>query len=131
MVANSSFQMKDAEVETSNVVQSMQSLTVTLNKSKEAYLARSQELEKCRKDNAGPRDVEKAETRVKKAMDDYRVQLDKYSTMRTDFERKMTSSSQHFQTLEEQHLQQMLDFAQVYKRILEFCWESVGEVGEV
>ena len=120
--------MKDAEQETSNVVQAIQNLSTNLQKSKEAYLSRSQEVEKLRKENGGPKDIERAETRLKKAAEDYRAQVEKYAAMRLDFERKMTNSSQHFQDLEEQHLQQMLEFANSYTKALEFDQQSLAEV---
>ncbi|OQV11856.1 F-BAR domain only protein 2 [Hypsibius exemplaris] len=120
--------MKDAEQETSNVVQAIQNLSTTLQKAKEAYLSRSQELEKLRKESGGPKDIERAETRLKKAAEDYRSQVEKYASMRQDFDRKMTNSSQHFQDLEEQHLQQMLEFASSYSRTLEFNQQTLAEI---
>ncbi|XP_055354363.1 F-BAR domain only protein 2-like isoform X1 [Paramacrobiotus metropolitanus] len=120
--------MKDAENDTLTVVQSIQSVTGSLHKAKEAYLTRSVELEKCRKDNAGPRDVERAETRLKKAMEEYRSQLDKYAATRGDFERKMLNTCQHFQDLEEQHLQQMLEFATGYNKVLDYCADNLREI---
>ena len=121
--------MKDAEQDTSNVVQTIQNLSTALQKAKEAYVARSQEIDKLRRENGSVKDIERVEGRLKKAAEDYKVQIEKYSTIRQDFEKKMSSSSQHFQVLEEQHLQQMLEFCHAYCRTLEFEQETLSEVG--
>lgn len=49
-------------------------------------------MDKLRKDNASTKDIEKAELKLKKAQDDYKVLVDKYSAVKEDFEKKMTSA---------------------------------------
>ncbi|GAU96418.1 hypothetical protein RvY_07869-2 [Ramazzottius varieornatus] len=120
--------MKDAEQETSNVVQTIQNLSTALQKAKEAYVARSQETEKLKRESGSAKDIERAEVRLKKAAEDYKVQIEKYSATRQDFEKKMTNSSRHFQVLEEQHLQQMLEFCHTYCRTLEYEQQTLSEL---
>lgn len=84
--------MKEEESSTLEVVQSMQSITVTLHKAKDMCLQKGLELEKLRKDNASQRELEKAEVKFRKAQDDYKAQVDKYTIIRNDFEAKMTQA---------------------------------------
>lgn len=84
--------MKEEESSTLEVVQSMQSITVTLQKAKDNCLQRSLELEKLRKDSASQRELDKAEVKFKKAQDDYKALVDKYTIIRNDFETKMTQA---------------------------------------
>lgn len=82
--------VKDEEAGTLETVTAMQSSTAALQKSKDAYTSRVQELEKLKKDNASVKDLEKAEAKVRKQHDDYKTLLDKYIPVRTEFERRMT-----------------------------------------
>lgn len=84
--------MKEEESSTLEVVQSIQSITVTLQKAKDTCLQRGLELEKLKKDNASQKELEKAEIKFKKAQDDYKTLVDKYTTIRNDFETKMTQA---------------------------------------
>lgn len=84
--------MKEEESSTLEVVQSIQGITVTLHKAKDMCMQKGLELEKLRKDNASQRELEKAEVKFKKAQDDYRALVDKYTVIRNDFEAKMTQA---------------------------------------
>ena len=55
-------------------------------------MQRGLELEKLKKDNASQKELEKSEVKFKKAQDDYRNLVDKYTTIRNDFESKMTQA---------------------------------------
>lgn len=59
---------------------------------KEVYLQRGVELDKLRKENASPRDIEKAEQKLKKAQEDYKNLTEKYKIIREEFETKMTAA---------------------------------------
>lgn len=50
------------------------------------------ELDKLRKDNASAKDIEKAEIKLKKAQEDYKVLVDKYSNVKEEFEKKMNTA---------------------------------------
>lgn len=86
------FQVKEEESSTLEVVQNIQSITVTLQKAKDMCLQKGLELEKLRKDNASQRELEKSEVKYKKAQDDYKALVDKYTVVRNDFESKMTQA---------------------------------------
>ena len=66
---------------------------MALQRSKEAYFQRGGELAKLRKEgSASNRDLERADTKFRKAGEEYRNLVEKYTQLRQDFERKMTVS---------------------------------------
>ena len=97
-----------------------------LGKTKEFYKAKSAELEKLKRESPSPKELEKAETKFRKAQvslktgissaldltfqfhqDDYKALCDKYASVREDFEKKMLSSCKHFQQAETLYLTQV------------------------
>lgn len=112
--------MKETESATLEVVQSIQQTTTALHKAKELYHTRVSELERLKRDGASQKDTEKAESKFKKASDEYRSLVDKYAEVRNEFERKMSVSCDQFQQLEEEHICQMKDFIDVYSK----AWEN-------
>ncbi|XP_018399178.1 PREDICTED: F-BAR domain only protein 2 isoform X4 [Cyphomyrmex costatus] len=120
--------VKEEESSTLEVVQSIQSITVTLHKAKDMCMQKRLELEKLRKDNASQKELEKAEGKFKKAQDDYRALVDKYTVIRNDFEAKMTQACRRFQDVEETHLKHMKEFLNTYADVLQTNHEQVGQV---
>ncbi|XP_070165475.1 F-BAR domain only protein 2 isoform X3 [Polyergus mexicanus] len=120
--------VKEEESSTLEVVQSIQSITVTLHKAKDMCLQKGLELEKLKKDNASQRELEKAEVKFKKAQDDYKALVDKYTIIRNDFETKMTQACRRFQDVEEMHLKHMKEFLNTYADVLQTNHEQVGQV---
>ncbi|XP_057341537.1 F-BAR domain only protein 2 isoform X8 [Microplitis mediator] len=120
--------VKEEESSTLEVVQNIQSITVTLQKAKDMCQQKGLELEKLRKDNASQRELEKSEAKFKKAQDDYKVLVDKYTVIRNDFETKMTQACRRFQDVEETHLRQMKEFLNTYADVLQTNHEQVGQV---
>ncbi|RLU20865.1 hypothetical protein DMN91_007479 [Ooceraea biroi] len=106
--------VKEEESSTLEVVQSIQSITVTLHKTKDTCMQKGLELEKLRKDNASPRELEKAEVKFKKSQDDYKALVDKYTAIRNDFEAKMTQACR--------------EFLNTYADVLQTNHEQVGQV---
>lgn len=82
--------VKEEETCTIETVQLIQNTSTSLQKAKESYLQRASELEKLQKENASQKDIEKAESKTKKAYEDYKSWVEKYSVCRDEFERKMT-----------------------------------------
>ncbi|XP_025152775.1 F-BAR domain only protein 2 isoform X9 [Harpegnathos saltator] len=120
--------VKEEESSTLEVVQNIQSITVTLHKAKDMCMQKGLELEKLRKDNASQRELEKAEVKFKKAQDDYKALVDKYTVIRNDFETKMTQACRRFQDVEETHLKHMKEFLNTYADVLQSNHEQVGQV---
>ncbi|XP_076668824.1 F-BAR domain only protein 2 isoform X9 [Andrena cerasifolii] len=120
--------VKEEESSTLEVVQSIQSITVTLHKAKDMRMQRGLELEKLRKDNASQRELEKAEIKFKKSQDDYKTLVEKYMVIRNDFQTKMTQACRRFQDVEETHLKHMKEFLNIYADVLQTNHEQVGQV---
>lgn len=52
-----------------------------------------------KKDNASAKELEKAELKLKKAQEEYKTLVDKYSSVKEDFEKKMSLACQVIQIL--------------------------------
>ncbi|XP_014606556.1 PREDICTED: F-BAR domain only protein 2 isoform X4 [Polistes canadensis] len=120
--------VKEEESSTLETVQNIQAITVTLQKAKDLYMQKGNELEKLKKDNASQRELEKAEAKFKKAQDDCKTLVEKYTLIRNDFETKMTQACMRFQDVEEAHLKQMKEFLNIYADVLQFNHEQIGQV---
>merc|ERR1719431_982823 len=120
--------IKDEESPTSDVVKSLQETTIMLHKSKEFYKAKTSELEKLKRENPTPKELEKAETKFRKAQEEYKTLCDKYTNIREDFEKKMISSCKHFQQNETLFLTQMVDFVHSFHHLLDCNHNDMGKV---
>lgn len=121
-------QIKDDESATSDVVKSLQETSSLLAKQKEFYKVKVNELEKAKRENANGKDIEKIESKVKKAQEDYRGLVEKYSTVLEEFEKKMGTSCKHFQQAETLYLTQMIDFMQTYIENVDSSHNDIGQV---
>lgn len=122
--------VKEDEANTLDSVKTIQDTTSLLQKSKELYKQRCLELERLKRDNAHPKDLEKSEAKFKKAQEEYKNLVDKYCNVRDDFEKKMTLTSKHFQEVESAHLRQMRQFVETYCEIVDNSnnqWERVSD----
>lgn len=90
--------IKEAEGGTLEVVQSIQVTSVALLKAKDVYHSRYADYEKTkRNDSASVKDLDKTESKLKKAQDEYKYLIEKYNNNRNDFQKKMINSCRHFQ----------------------------------
>ncbi|XP_069693089.1 F-BAR domain only protein 2 isoform X3 [Periplaneta americana] len=120
--------VKEEESGTLEVVQAIQSTTLTLQKAKDAYTQKGLEFDKLKKENASPKDLEKAEAKLKKAQEDYKNLVEKYSAIKEDFEKKMSLACKHFQDVEEAHVKQMKEFLHTYAEVLQNNHDLIGQV---
>lgn len=120
--------VKEDESGTLEAVQAMQATTIMVQKAKDNFTQRSLELEKLRKENASPKDIEKMDVKLKKAQEDYKGFVEKYATVKADFEAKMSVTCKHFQELEEAHLVQMKSFLDTYIDVVQWVHEQMGQV---
>jgi len=121
--------VKESESSTVEAIQILNQTNVALLRSKEVYFQRGVELSKLRKESStSNRDLERADTKFKKAAEEYRNMVEKYAQLRDDFERKMTVSCRHFQEVEEGHLNQMRNFLNSYVNVLCINYEAMGQV---
>ncbi|XP_056018718.1 F-BAR domain only protein 2-like isoform X2 [Ostrea edulis] len=120
--------VKERESSTLETVNSIQHTTTALHKAKEIYHTRCLELERLKRDGSSQKDIEKAETKYKKASDDYRTLVEKYGNVRNEFETKMMDSCKRFQELEEEHICQMKDFVETFAKAWENEHVMLGQV---
>ncbi|NWV68805.1 FCHO2 protein, partial [Malurus elegans] len=115
---------------TLEAVQSIQSITQALQKSKENYNAKCMEQERLKKEGATQREIEKAAVKSKKATDTYKLYVEKYAAFKSDFELKMTETAQKFQDIEEMHLLRMKEIIQSLSNTIKEIHLQIGEVHE-
>ncbi|XP_030753503.1 F-BAR domain only protein 1 isoform X2 [Sitophilus oryzae] len=120
--------VKEEESGTLDVVQAMQNVTLNVQKSKDVYNQRFLELERLRKESTSAKDIEKAEQKLKKAQEDYKNFIEKYSTIKEDFEKKMSLSVKNFQDLEVSHLVNMKKFLNSFADVVEWTHDEMGKV---
>ncbi|KAH9515277.1 F-BAR domain only protein 2, partial [Bulinus truncatus] len=112
--------IKENEQPTLDSVQTIQQTTNAVHKAKEIYHTRCMELERLKRDSASQKDIEKAEVKYKRALEEYKTLIEKYKEVRNDFEGKMIGSCHHYQELEEEHICQMKDFIDTFAK----SWEN-------
>jgi len=84
--------VKDEESTTIEAVQLYHTSKAMVAKTKTLYVQRYLELEKCQKENASSKDIEKAEIKMKKAQLDYKGWVEKCQGCREDYLTKMTEA---------------------------------------
>nr|NP_001262419.1 uncharacterized protein Dmel_CG8176, isoform G [Drosophila melanogaster]AGB95801.1 uncharacterized protein Dmel_CG8176, isoform G [Drosophila melanogaster] len=120
--------VKEEESQTLECVQAIQTSTVAVQKLRDLYASKVQELEKLRKDNGSHKDAEKLESKLKKLQEEYKALLDKHNPIKNEFERRMTQTCKRFQEIEEVHLRQMKEFLSTYLEMLQNNHDMVGQV---
>lgn len=120
--------VKEEESHTQDAVHAMKESSASLQKAKELYQARLQESERLKKDNASPKEIEKAETKLKKVQEEYRILVEKHNPVKTEFEQKMSTTCRRFQEVEENHLKQMKEFLSIFIEIIQTNHDNVGQV---
>lgn len=120
--------VKDSESSTLEIVLAAQSTKQSLSKAKDLYQSKAAEVEKLKKENASAKDLEKADTKLKKLREDYKALSDKYASVKREFDAKMTLTCKHFQDVEELHLKQMKQFVAAYAELVQNNHDLVGQV---
>ncbi|XP_065731719.1 F-BAR domain only protein 1 isoform X9 [Phocoena phocoena] len=101
-----------------------------LPKSRENYLNRCMDQERLRRESTSQKEMDKAETKTKKAAESLRRSVEKYNSARADFEQKMLDSALRFQAMEETHLRQMKALLGSYAHSVEDTHVQIGQVHE-
>lgn len=83
-----------------------------------------------KKEGATPREIDKATVKSKKATDTYKLYVEKYATVKSDFEQKMTETAQKFQDIEETHLLHMKEIIESFSNTIKDIHLQIGEVHE-
>ncbi|XP_033615278.1 F-BAR domain only protein 1 [Fukomys damarensis] len=115
---------------TLDAVQLLAGVTHLLPKSRENYLSRCVDLERLRRENTSQKEVDKAESKAKKAAESLRHSVEKYNSARADFEQKMLDSALRFQAMEETHLRHMKALLGSYAHSVEDTHVQIGQVHE-
>ncbi|XP_062456407.1 F-BAR domain only protein 2 isoform X4 [Rhea pennata] len=115
---------------TLEAVQNIQTITQALQKSKENYNTKCVEQERLKKEGATQREVDKAAVKLKKATDTYKLYVEKYAVVKSDFEQKMTETAQKFQGIEETHLLHMKEIIESLSNTIKEIHLQIGEVHE-
>ncbi|XP_053513207.1 F-BAR domain only protein 2 isoform X2 [Artibeus jamaicensis] len=121
---------KEEVAGTLEAVQSIQSITQALQKSKENYNAKCVEQERLKKEGATQREIEKAAVKSKKATDTYKLYVEKYALAKADFEQKMTETAQKFQDIEETHLIHIKEIIGSLSNAIKEIHLQIGQVHE-
>uniref|UniRef100_A0A2I3G7I6 F-BAR domain only protein 2 n=1 Tax=Nomascus leucogenys TaxID=61853 RepID=A0A2I3G7I6_NOMLE len=121
---------KEEVAGTLEAVQTIQSITQALQKSKENYNAKCVEQERLKKEGATQREIEKAAVKSKKATDTYKLYVEKYALAKTDFEQKMTETAQKFQDIEETHLIHIKEIIGSLSNAIKEIHLQIGQVHE-
>uniref|UniRef100_A0A8B9BUJ1 FCH and mu domain containing endocytic adaptor 2 n=1 Tax=Anser brachyrhynchus TaxID=132585 RepID=A0A8B9BUJ1_9AVES len=121
---------KEDDSGTLEAVQNIQSITQALQKSKENYNAKCIEQVRLKKEGATQREVNKAAVKLKKATNTYKLYVEKYAVVKSDFEQKMTETAQKFQDIEETHLLHMKEIIESLSNTIKEIHLQIGEVHE-
>ncbi|XP_019765280.2 F-BAR domain only protein 2 isoform X3 [Dendroctonus ponderosae] len=120
--------VKEEESGTLEVVQAMQTVTLNVQKSKDVYNQRFLEFERLKKENASAKDLEKSEQKFKRSHEDYKGFVEKYCTVKEEFEKRMSMSVKNFQELEISHLIHMKEFLNYFADVIEWAHGEMGKV---
>nr|XP_060486592.1 F-BAR domain only protein 1 [Panthera onca] len=121
---------KEEAVGTLDAVQVLAGVSQLLPKSRENYLNRCMDQERLRRESTSQKEMDKAETKTKKAAESLRRSVEKYNSARADFEQKMLDSAVRFQAMEETHLRHMKALLGSYAHSVEDTHVQIGQVHE-
>ncbi|XP_069818427.1 F-BAR domain only protein 1-like isoform X2 [Dendropsophus ebraccatus] len=115
---------------TLEVIQLLQCSSQLLQKTRDNYCSRFAEQERLRREGALQKEMDKAEQKTQKAAESLRGSVEKYNTVRKEFEEKMLQSAQLFQDTEAAHLTQMKRLVAAYSHSVEDTHVQIGQVQE-
>lgn len=115
---------------TLEAVQSIQSITQALQKSKELYNIKCVDQERLKKEGAAQKEIEKASLKAKKATESYKGCVEKYAAIKSDFEQKMAETAQKFQDIEKAHLIRVKDIIGCFSHSISEVHIQIGQVHE-
>ncbi|CAH2296915.1 F-BAR domain only 2 [Pelobates cultripes] len=121
---------KEEVAGTLEAVQNIQTITQALQKAKELYNVKCVEHEKLKKEGAQPKDIEKASIKAGKATESYKRCVEKYATVKLDFEQKMAETAQKFQDIEEAHLIRVKEIIESFSHSVSEVHIQIGQVHE-
>uniref|UniRef100_A0A5S6QE64 MHD domain-containing protein n=1 Tax=Trichuris muris TaxID=70415 RepID=A0A5S6QE64_TRIMR len=117
--------VKEKESKTFEAVNLIQTTSTCLQKAKELYHARCLDLEKMKRENCSLKELNRMQIRQRKAREEYRHYVDKYESVRVDFEERLTAAAKNFQSLQFNHLEQMKKFLTTYMLGVSHYYQSL------
>lgn len=84
--------VKEEESSTQDAVHQMKESTTAVQKAKDLYQSRLQEVEKLKRENASAKDIEKAEAKLKKHQEEYKNLAEKHNPIKQEFETRMATT---------------------------------------
>lgn len=120
--------MKDGLTATHETVQSMQSITSLLTKSKENYHSKFNDYKKVLSDKTTAKKLERSETEFKKSSDEYKLNVNKYNTTLDEYKKKMGEATELFQENEVEYLSHLEQFIRKYTSIRDDKHTEIGEL---
>lgn len=120
--------IKDSQTSTQETVHSMQSIAVSLSKSKEAYNTKFSDYKRALTEKPTIKKIEKADADFKKSTEDYKSVVAKYNTTLDDFKKKMGESTELYQENEVEYLSQLEQFLRKYASIRDDKHTEIGEL---
>ncbi|KAI6242960.1 FCH domain only protein 2 [Aphelenchoides fujianensis] len=111
-----------------DAVNLMQTTTTCLQKAKETYQQRSNEMVALGSENVGGKEFVKAKSKLVRAHEEYRTYVEKYAGVRDDFEQKMLKSAAAFQTHDSAFLQQFKQHFAHFARHLNDSQNAISQV---
>ncbi|KAH7727193.1 protein F56D12.6 [Aphelenchoides avenae] len=93
-----------------DAVNSMQTTTTCLQKAREVFAQRCAEVVNMKNEPANSKELLKAKNKLNKAHEELKTYVEKYETVRNNFEEKMMKATKSFQAHDQAHLQQMKNF---------------------
>ncbi|XP_006898319.1 PREDICTED: FCH domain only protein 1 [Elephantulus edwardii] len=121
---------KEEVVGTLDAVQVLAGVNQLLPKSRDNYLNRCMDQERLRRESTSQKEMDKAESKTKKAAESLRRSVEKYNSARADFEQKMLDSALRFQAMEEAHLRHMKALLGSFAHSVEDTHVQIGQVHE-
>eukprot|EP00794_Sanderia_malayensis_P007862 gene7862-8712_t len=113
--------LKDEFNSMADLVTNIVTLNASLQKVKESYHARCSETDKSRKECLSLKEVpnlEKAENKMKRTSEEYKNCVDKREATRSEFQTKLSETSKKFESLEHDHLSEVLAYLGRYGNCL-------------
>ncbi|KAI6172033.1 FCH domain only protein 2 [Aphelenchoides besseyi] len=114
--------------DTIDAVNLMQTTTTCLQKAKETYQQRCNEISSLGSENVSGKDFVKAKNKLLKAHEEYRTYVEKYASVRDNFEEKMVKAATAFQTHDAAFLQQFKVFLCTLARHLNESQNAIFQV---
>ncbi|CAD5211590.1 unnamed protein product [Bursaphelenchus okinawaensis] len=111
-----------------DAVNLMQTTTTCLQKAKETYSQRCGEVLNLKNENAGAKELYKAKSKLTKAFDEYKGYVDKYQSVRDNFEEKMLKSTRAFQSFDQAYLNQIKAFLITFARRIDDSQSAISQV---